>query len=149
MRQHELKSPSGWKKNRKRRGRGDGSGRGTYSGRGLKGQNSRSGGGVRPGFEGGQNPLIKALPSMRGFTNIFRTRYSVVNIDHLSRLETEAEVTPDYMVEIGLIRDLKNPVKILGRGEIDKALIVRAHSFSRSARFKIENAGGTVKEISS
>ncbi len=149
MRQHELKPPRGWKKNRKRRGRGDGSGRGTYSGRGLKGQNSRSGGGVRPGFEGGQLPLVKALPAMRGFTNIFRKRYSVVNLDSLSRLDSGTEVTPEVMVGAGLIRDLKNPVKVLGRGDLDTAIVVQAHRFSDSARRKIEDAGGSVKEIAS
>ena len=109
MRQHELRPPVGWKKNRRRKGRGDGSGRGTYSGRGLKGQNSRSGGGVRPGFEGGQLPLVKALPAMRGFTNIFRKEYSVVNVDRLAALGSGGEVTPEVMAENGLIRDTKSP----------------------------------------
>ena len=149
MRQHELSPPKGWKKNRKRRGRGDGSGRGTYSGRGLKGQNSRSGGGVRPGFEGGQLPLVRAMPAMRGFTNIFRKRYSVINLDHLARLDPKTEVTPEVMAKSGLIRDLQNPVKVLGRGDLDTAFVVQAHRFSDSARRKIEEAGGSVKEIAS
>ena len=149
MRQHELRPPKGWKKNRRRKGRGDGSGRGTYSGIGLKGQNSRSGGGVRPGFEGGQLPLIKALPSMRGFTNIFRKEYNVVNLDRLATLGSGEEVTPEVMAENGLIRDLKSPVKVLGRGELDGPLAVRAHRFSDSARRKIEAAGGSVEEIAS
>ena len=149
MRQHELSPPKGWKKNRRRKGRGDGSGRGTYSGRGLKGQNSRSGGGVRPGFEGGQLPLVKALPAMRGFTNIFRKEYNVVNVDHLARLDPDAEVTPEVMAANGLIRDLKSPVKVLGRGELDAPLVVSAHRFSDSARRKIAAAGGSVQEISS
>jgi large subunit ribosomal protein L15 len=149
MRQHELRPPKGWKKNRKRRGRGDGSGRGTYSGRGLKGQNSRSGGGVRPSFEGGQLPLVKALPAMRGFTNIFRKEYNVVNVDRLAALGSGEEVTPEVMAENGLIRDTKSPVKVLGRGELDGPLVVRAHRFSDSARRKIEAAGGSVEEIAS
>ena len=149
MRQHELRPPKGWKKNRRRKGRGDGSGRGTYSGRGIKGQNSRSGGGVRPGFEGGQLPLVKAMPAMRGFTNIFRKEYSVVNLDRLAALGSDEEVTPEVMVENGLIRDLKSPVKVLGRGELDGPLAVKAHRFSDSARQKIEAAGGSVEEIAS
>jgi large subunit ribosomal protein L15 len=149
MRHHELSPPKGWKKNRRRKGRGDGSGRGTYSGRGLKGQNSRSGGGVRPGFEGGQLPLVKALPAMRGFTNIFRKEYNVVNVDHLARLGSQAEVTPEIMAANGLIRDTKSPVKVLGRGELDEPLVVKAHRFSDSARRKIEAAGGSVEEIAS
>ena len=149
MRQHELSPPKGWKKNRRRKGRGDGSGRGTYSGRGIKGQNSRSGGGVRPGFEGGQLPLVKALPAMRGFTNIFRTEYNLVNVDRLAALGSGVEATPEVMAENGLIRDLKRPVKVLGRGEVDGALVVKAHRFSDSARRKIEAAGGSVEEIAS
>ena len=101
MKQHELRPPKGAKKNRKRVGRGDGSGRGTYSGRGIKGQNSRSGGGVRPGFEGGQLPITKALPTLRGFTNIFRKEYSVVNIDRLARFPANTEVTPGQMMDAG------------------------------------------------
>ncbi len=149
MRQHELRPPKGWKKNRRRKGRGDGSGRGTYSGRGIKGQNSRSGGGVRPGFEGGQLPLVKAMPAMRGFTNIFRKEYSVVNLDRLAALGSGEEVTPAVMAENGLIRDLKSPVKVLGRGDLDGPLAVKAHRFSDSARQKIEAAGGSVEEIAS
>jgi large subunit ribosomal protein L15 len=149
MRQHELRPPKGWKKNRRRKGRGDGSGRGTYSGRGIKGQNSRSGGGVRPGFEGGQLPLVKALPAMRGFTNIFRKEYSVVNLDRLAALRSGEEVTPEVMAENGLIKDLKSPVKVLGRGDLDGPMVVKAHRFSDSARQKIEAAGGSVEEIAS
>ncbi len=149
MRQHELRPPKGWKKNRRRKGRGDGSGRGTYSGRGIKGQNSRSGGGVRPGFEGGQLPLVKALPAMRGFTNIFRKEYSVVNLDRLAALRSGEEVTPEVMADNGLIKDLKSPVKVLGRGDLDGPMVVKAHRFSDSARQKIEAAGGSVEEIAS
>jgi large subunit ribosomal protein L15 len=147
MRQHELRAPKGARRPRKRVGRGDGSGHGSFSGRGVKGQNSRSGGGVRPGFEGGQLPLTKALPSMRGFTNIFRKEYNVVNLDRLSGFPAESEVTLERMVEAGIVKNLRKRVKILGRGELDTPLVVEAHRFSGSARQKIEAAGGSVKEI--
>jgi large subunit ribosomal protein L15 len=147
MKQHQLSSPKGAKKIRKRVGRGDGSGHGSFSGKGMKGQNSRSGGGVRPGFEGGQTASIKGLPTMRGFTNRFRKEFSVVNLDSLSRFGAESEVTIQAMLGKGIIRNAKVPVKILGRGEITKPLTVEAHQFSASARKKIEAAGGVVKEI--
>ena len=146
MRQHELRPPRGARRPRKRVGRGDGSGHGSFSGRGLKGQNSRAGGGVRLGFEGGQNPLIKALPKMRGFTNIFRKESWVVNLDRLSTFPANSEVTPQAMVEAGVVRNLKRPVKVLGRGELDRPLVVEASSFSASARRKIEAVGGSVRE---
>jgi len=147
MRQDEIRPPKGAKRARKRVGRGDGSGHGSFSGRGMKGQNSRSGGGVRPNFEGGQNPITKALPMMRGFTNIFRKEFSVVNIDRLTRFPANTEVTLQLMIERGIVKDLKQPVKILGRGDLDAPLVVQGHSFSRAARQKIEAVGGTVKEI--
>jgi large subunit ribosomal protein L15 len=147
MKQHELRPPKGAKKNRKRVGRGDGSGRGTYSGRGIKGQNSRSGGGVRPGFEGGQLPITKALPSLRGFTNTFRREYSVVNIDRLARFPANTEVTLGQMMDAGLVKNLKRPVKVLGRGGLESPLVVEAHRFTAEARRKIEAAGGSVREI--
>ena len=112
----------------------------------MKGQNSRSGGGVRPGFEGGQLPLIKGLPSMRGFTNIFRKVYSVVNLSDLASFAPDTEITPRAMRRAGLVKNLKRPIKVLGRGEIETPLIVQAHRFSDSARLKIEAAGGRVKE---
>ena len=102
---------------------------------------------MRPGFEGGQNPLTKALPSLRGFTNIFRKEFSVINLDRLARFRPDTEVTPERMVEAGVVKSLKRPVKVLGRGEVESALIVSAHSFSASARRKIEAAGGSVREI--
>ena len=148
MRQDELRPPRGAKRSRKRIGRGDGSGRGTYSGRGIKGQKARSGPGIRPNFEGGQLPLAKALPSTRGFTNIFKKQFSVVNLNRLATLEGEGEVTPERMAQAGLLRDLKKPVKVLGRGEISKALIVEAHAFSGTARTKIEAAGGSCVIVS-
>ena len=147
MKQHDLRPPKGAKRPRKRIGRGDGSGHGSFSGRGMKGQNSRSGGGVRVGFEGGQLPLIRRLPRMRGFTNIFRKRYSLINLDRLSGFPADTEVTPQLLLETGLVRNLKDPIKVLGRGEVGTALIVEAHGFSASARRKIEAAGGRVKEI--
>jgi len=147
MKQHELRPPQGAKKNRKRIGRGNARGTGTYSGRGIKGQNSRSGGGVRPGFEGGQQRLIKGMPSLRGFTNIFRTEYAPVNIDTLTGFETGTEVTLGLMVSSGIVKDLSKPVKVLGRGEITIPLTVEANSFSESAKRKIEAAGGSVREV--
>ena len=113
----------------------------------MKGQNSRSGGGVRLGFEGGQLPLIKKLPMMRGFTNIFRKEYQVVNVSSLAGLPADTEVTIERLTEMGLAKTRKGPVKVLGRGELEVALVVEAHKFSRSAREKIEGAGGSVREI--
>ena len=147
MKQHDLRPPKGAKRPRKRIGRGDGSGHGSFSGRGMKGQNSRSGGGVRVGFEGGQLPLIRRLPRVRGFTNIFRKKYTLVNLDRLSAFPADTEVTPRLLLETGLVRNLKDPIKVLGRGEVGTALIVEAHGFSTAARHKIEEAGGRVKVI--
>jgi len=147
MRQDQIKPPKGAKKPRKRLGRGNGSGHGNFSGRGMKGQNSRSGGGVRPGFEGGQNPLIKRLPSMRGFNNIFRKEYAPVNLDSLSEFPENSEVTPELMVKTGLVKNPRTLIKILGRGNLNIPLVVQAHRFSSSAINKIEAAGGSVKEI--
>ncbi len=146
MQQHLLRQPKGAKRSRKRVGRGDGSGYGSYSGRGVKGQKSRSGGGVRPTFEGGQLPIVKALPTLRGFTNIFRTEYSVVNVGRLASFTADSEVTPRALLDRGILRNLKRPVKILGNGDIDVPLVVEAHKFSVSAREKIEAAGGVVRE---
>ncbi len=148
MRQNDLRSPEGARRSRKRVGRGDSSGYGSYSGRGVKGQKSRSGGGVRVGFQGGGLRLIKALPMMRGFTNIFRKDYSVVNVDRLGVFPASTEVTLDALVESGLVRDLRKPVKILGRGELDVSLVVEGHKFSAQAREKSESAGGSVRELS-
>jgi large subunit ribosomal protein L15 len=128
-------------------GRGNGSGHGTYSGRGCKGQKSRAGYKMRPGFEGGQLPLIKRLPRKRGFTNIFRTEYSAVNTGMLNIFDAGSEVTPEIMLAAGIIKSLKNPVKVLGDGDIDHPLKVKAHKFSASAKAKIEAAGGTIEEV--
>ncbi len=147
MQAHELRPPKGARHKRKRVGRGDGSGHGSHSGRGSKGQKSRSGGGPRLGFEGGQTPLIKRLPRRRGFTNIFRVEYAPVNLKQLERFEEGTEVTPELLREVGIIKTLRQPVKVLGGGEISKALIVRAHRFSAVAKGKIEAAGGSVEEV--
>jgi len=147
MRLDQLRAPLGARRSRKRVGRGNGS-QGTYSGRGLKGQKARSGGGVRPSFEGGQNPMVKRLPTQRGFVNIFKQYYSTVNLDVLAaRFPQESEVTPLAMKEIRLIRGLNLPVKVLGRGEIDHAITVTAHKFSTEAKRKIEAAGGRAVEL--
>ena len=147
MDQSKLKPPEGAKQKRKRVGRGDGSGHGSYSGRGLKGQKSRSGGGVRPGFEGGQLPLIKRLPRVRGFTNIFKEEFSIVNIAELNRFMPNTEITPDELLKLGLIKSLKYKVKILGDGNLDRPLVVKANKFSSTAEKKISAAGGKVERI--
>src|SRR4030042_4662177 len=127
MQQHNLKPPAGARRNRKRVGRGDGSGHGSFSGRGCKGQKSRAGFNMRPGFEGGQLPIIKRLPRKRGFTNIFRTEYSVVGVSSLNIFESGAEVTPEELLSAGLVKSMRYPVKILARGEIEHPLTVKAH----------------------
>jgi len=147
MRQDELAPVTGSRKSRKRVGRGNGSGHGTYSGRGAKGQKSRAGYKIRPGFEGGQLPLIKRLPRKRGFTNIFRIDYSVVNTDKLNVFESGSEVTPDRLVAAGLVKSPDLPVKILAAGEISHPLTVKAHKFSAAAKARIEAAGGTAEEV--
>jgi len=146
MQLHNLRSPKGAKNARKRVGRGDGSGHGSYSGRGIKGQKARSGG-RNPNFEGGQIPLHMSLPALRGFTNIFRKEYSVVNIRHLAQFPANSQVTPQVMAKAGVIKEVDKPVKVLGDGELDRPLIVEAHRFSKSARQKIEAAGGSIKEV--
>ena len=147
MEQHKIKPPAGAKHKRKRVGRGDGSGHGTYSGRGCKGQKSRAGGGVRLGFEGGQLALIKRLPRKRGFVNIFRTDCSIVNVGELKVFPANTDVTPTELLEGGLIKSSKHPVKILGDGEIDRPLVVKANKFSAAAEKKIVAAGGRTEGI--
>ncbi len=147
LNQHTFSPKNSRKK--KRIGRGDSSGSGSFSGRGMKGQNSRSGGGVRPGFEGGQIALIKRLPSLRGFNNIFKIQYSVVNIDSLNELfPNGGEVDLDILVEKGAFKNTNRPLKVLGRGEPSAAFNVKSHKCSASAKSKIEAAGGTVQVIS-
>ncbi len=147
MRQDELSPAPGSKKHRKRVGRGNGSGHGTYSGRGCKGQKSRSGHKMRPGFEGGQLPLIKRLPQKRGFTNIFKTEYSVVNMNKLNVFESGSEVTPEKLVAMGIVKSLRHPIKILADGDINRPLMVKANRFSAAAKAKIEAAGGQAEEV--
>jgi len=147
MLQHNLKPPAGATHKRKRVGRGDGSGHGSYSGKGCKGQKSRSGGGVRLGFEGGQLALIKRLPRKRGFTNIFKTEYSIVNVGELKAFSANSEITSKELLGNGLIKSFKYPVKILGGGDIDRPLVVKAHKFSTAAEEKIVAAGGKAEEV--
>jgi len=147
MMEHLLTPAKGARKRRKRVGRGDSAGQGSYAGRGIKGQKSRSGGGPRPGFEGGQLPMIKALPMKRGFSNIFKTYYSLVKLDVLDQFNAGERITPELLREQGYLRDRKKPVKILGDGQLSKSLTVAAHKFTRSAREKIEAAGGKVEEL--
>ena len=146
MKLHELRPAEGATKRRKRVGRGRGSGHGKTSGRGHKGQGARAGGGKGPYFEGGQLPLVRRLPFKRGFTNIFRIEYQILNLKSLQKFPPNAEVNPQVLKEEGLIKG-KKPVKILGEGEITNPLTVLAHSFSRSAREKIEAKGGKVQTI--
>ena len=148
MMEHQLVPHKGARKRRKRIGRGDAAGQGSTAGRGMKGQNSRAGGGVRVGFEGGQVPLIKGLPMKRGFTNIFKTYYTLVNVETLESFEPDEHVTPELLLSRGYLKNLNQPVKILGDGELTKPLTVAAHKFTRTAREKIESAKGTVEELS-
>lgn len=146
MRLDELQPAEGSKFARKRVGRGIGSGTGKTSGKGHKGQNARSGGGVRPGFEGGQMPLYRRLPK-RGFTNIFAKQYVTINVSELERFENGTEVTAELLKETGVVSKILDGVKILGRGELTKKLTVKVAKFSASAAEKIENAGGKAEVI--
>jgi large subunit ribosomal protein L15 len=146
MKLHELKPAEGSTRNIKRVGRGVGSGWGKTAGRGNKGHNARSGGGVRPGFEGGQMPLHRRLPK-RGFTNIFKKEITVVNVSDLSRFEQGAVVDQASLVRSGLIKGRNDGIKLLGQGDINIALTVKLNAVSRSAKAKIEAAGGTVEVI--
>jgi large subunit ribosomal protein L15 len=147
MKLHDLHPVEGSNKNRKRVGRGTGSGHGKTAGRGVKGQNSRAGGGPRPYFEGGQLPLVRRLPHKRGFTNIFKVYYTVVNLDRLASFRKGTTVDPAALVAAGIIKSLREAVKVLGQGELKHALTVEAHRFSTSAKQKIEAVGGTVVEL--
>ena len=146
MKLHELKPVSGSKKSQKRVGRGTGSGLGKTAGKGQKGQNSRSGGGTKPGFEGGQMPLYRRLPK-RGFTNIFAKQIVEVNIERLNIFENGTEVTEALLKERGVVSKTLDGVKILGNGELTKSLTVKVSRFSESAKAKIEAAGGKVEVI--
>ncbi len=146
MKLHELTSSPGARTVRKRVGRGIGSGNGKTSGRGHKGQNARSGGGVRLGFEGGQNPLYRRLPK-RGFTNIHRKEYAIVNLEELNKFAAGTEVSPETLLESGIVRNAKDGIKILGQGELNVNLTVKANKFSQTAVEKIEAAGGKTEVI--
>jgi large subunit ribosomal protein L15 len=145
MKIHELNIEG--TKDRKRVGRGIGSGYGKTAGRGTKGQNARTGGGVRPGFEGGQNPLAKRLPKKRGFASINPTNYQVVNLGELDRLEDGATVNPEALAKAGLVKKAGDLVKVLARGEITKKLTLQVHGASAAAKAAVEKAGGTLEII--
>lgn len=146
MKLHELKSPPGANKRTKRVGRGPGSGHGKTSTRGHKGQKARSGGGVRLGFEGGQMPLQRRIPK-RGFTNIFKKEFAIINVKDLNVFDDGTEVTPELLIETGLIKSVKDGVKILGDGELEKKLTVKAHKISKQAEEKVTAKGGKVEVI--
>ncbi|WP_053364786.1 MULTISPECIES: 50S ribosomal protein L15 [Bacillaceae] len=146
MKLHELMPAEGSRKDRKRKGRGIGSGNGKTAGKGHKGQQARSGGGVRVGFEGGQTPLFRRLPK-RGFTNINRKEYAIVNLDVLNSFEDGTEVTPELLIEAGLVKNEKAGIKILAKGNVEKKLTVKAHKFSSAAKEAIEAAGGNTEVI--
>lgn len=147
MKLHELHPDKGAKKSRKRVGRGISAGQGKTAGRGTKGQAARSGGTKGPYFEGGQLPLVRRLPYIRGFTNIFKVEYVPVNLYRLEVFEAGTEVTPQLLAEAGIIKADSLPVVILGDGGIDRPLVVKAHRFSKSARNQIKEAGGSVEEL--
>ncbi|CUQ66725.1 50S ribosomal protein L15 [Candidatus Nitrospira inopinata] len=146
MNLHDLKPGKGAKKRRKRIGRGPGSGHGKTSTKGHKGLLARSGGGKRPGFEGGQMPLIRRVPKF-GFANPFRTEYAVVNVKSLEKVTSTETITPQTLVDAGLVKRKTLPIKILGHGELSKPFVVQAHKFSKSAEAKIQAAGGRVEVI--
>ena len=148
MMQHQISSPKGARRGRKRIGRGDAAGGGSYAGRGMKGQKSRSGKPIRPGFEGGQLPLIKGLPMKRGFNNRYKTYYALVDLETLQeRFEAGSRITPELLNQLGIIRRPKLPLKVVGDGELSQPMTVAAHKFTASARAKIEAAGGTIEEL--
>jgi large subunit ribosomal protein L15 len=146
MKINELSPAEGSRKKRKRVGRGPGSGHGKTACRGHKGQKSRSGGGVRPGFEGGQMPLQRRLPK-RGFTNIFKKEYNIINIDDLNRFEPDALLDPAAFQRAGLVKKMRNGIKLLGNGELAQPVVVRIHKASKAAKEKVEAAGGKVEII--
>lgn len=146
MKLHEMKYTEGSRKKRSRVGRGHGSGSGKTAGKGHKGQNARSGGGVRLGFEGGQTPLAIRLPK-RGFTNFTRKEYAIVNVSALNVFEEGSEITPQLLIKSGLVKKELDGIKILGEGELEKKLTVKANKFSKSALSTIEQAGGKAEVI--
>lgn len=146
MKLHELRAAEGSTKNRKRRGRGTATGQGKTGGRGMNGQKSRSGGGVRLGFEGGQMPLYRRIPK-RGFTNIWATEYTIINVEDLNRFEAGTVVTPELLKAEGMVKQVKDGIKVLGNGTLSQALTVKAEKFTKSAIEKIEAAGGKAEVI--
>ncbi len=146
MKLHELRAVPGATKAPKRKGRGTATGQGKTAGRGMNGQKSRSGGGVRPGFAGGQMPLYRRIPK-RGFTNIWATEYTVLNVEDLNRFDAGTVVTPELIKEVGMAKQVKDGIKILGNGTLEKNLTVKAHKFSKTAVEKIESAGGKAEVI--
>jgi large subunit ribosomal protein L15 len=146
VRLHDLKPAKGATSKRKRIGRGTASGQGTTAGRGMNGQNSRSGGGVRPGFEGGQMPLFRRIPK-RGFHNKFKKQWTIVNVETLNEFDNDTVITPELLIEEGVIKKVEYGIKILGNGELEKKLTVKANKFTQSAISKIEAAGGKAEVI--
>ncbi len=145
LRIHDLQPPEGSRKKRKRVGRGRASGHGKTSGRGMKGEKARSK--IRPGFEGGQMPLQRRVPKLRGFKPLNKKEFHLVNLEKLNDFNDGDTVTPEVLVERGMVKKMDRDVKILGRGEIQKKLVVKAHAFSEAARTKIESAGGSAEVI--
>jgi large subunit ribosomal protein L15 len=146
MKLHELKPVEGARKDGFRLGRGQGSGNGKTAGKGHKGQKARSGGMGKLGFEGGQTPLARRLPK-RGFKNINRKEFAIINLTQLNNFENGSEITPAVLKEMGLVKNMKDGLKVLGEGELDKKLTVKAHKVSKSAQAAIEKAGGTVEVL--
>ena len=147
MKLHTIYATEGATKTRKRVGRGTGSGTGKTAGKGHKGQNARSGGGVRPGFEGGQLPLFRRIPK-RGFSNAkFKTEYAVINLSDLNKFENDAVITPELLKEMGLVKNQLSGIKVLGNGTLEKKVIVKAHKFSSVAKEEIEKLGGKAEVI--
>lgn len=146
MKLHELRAPQGATRAPKRKGRGTATGQGKTAGRGMNGQNSRSGGGTKPGFEGGQMPLYRRIPK-RGFTNIWATEYAILNVGDLNKFEAGTVVTPELLKEAGIVKKLKDGVKVLGDGTLEKSITVQANKFSKKAIEKIESAGGKAEVI--
>ncbi|MBP8718273.1 MAG: 50S ribosomal protein L15 [Candidatus Atribacteria bacterium] len=144
MKLNELKPNTGSIKTKKRVGRGNASGHGTTAGRGTKGQKSRSGSSIRPYFEGGQMPLSRRVPK-RGFKNIFSKKYAIINVGELNRFNEDEIITPERLLQEGMVKKIRNGIKILGKGEINKKLTIRAHKISKGAISKIESAGGKVE----
>jgi large subunit ribosomal protein L15 len=143
----DLRPAKGANTSKRRLGRGHGSGRGKTAGRGTKGQKARAGGGVRLGFEGGQLPIQQRMPYKRGFTNIWKTPWETVNLGRLAELEIDGPITPQVLVDLGLVRGTEFPVKILATGEVTGAVTIHAHAFSKAAQAAIEAAGGTVQVL--